>query len=413
MKTLKLEPLTRVEGHGRVDLVLEDGRLSEVRINLLESPRLFEGLVVGRSFREVPALICRICSICSAVHRIAAAAALERALGVTIPPAARLVRELLLLGGHIESHVLHLYCLVLPDIRRCDSIVDLLRAGSDLARDGLALKALGNRIQELAGGRMIHPINVEVGGVLRLPDAAGLTRLLAELDKWQEMIAGLTAVFAEPASYPTSRQAVGTRLCVAGDAGLTLTGETLRLSDGRLVPGADYRQLLAERPAAHSNAKDSGGPGETFLAGALARLENAGPGAGEIMAGGGIFANNAAQGRELAWALERCRELARQLLALPAAEPVMAPVPVAAGIGTEVIEAPRGLLVHHYVLDDAGRVVAADIVTPTAINQTTMAAQLLVDLTDLTDEAELAASAQCLVRAFDPCISCSVHVVRI
>ncbi len=413
MRTIKLEPLTRVEGHGRVDLVIEDGRLMDVRVDLLESPRLFEGLVVGRSFREVPALVCRICAICSAVHRIAAAGALERALGMEIPPAARLVRELLLLGGHIESHALHLYCLVLPDLFRRASVVELLKAGNELAREGLALKGLGNRIQELSGGRVIHPINVEVGGVLRLPDAEGLTRLLADLEAWQEKIAALTAVFAQPESYPRSREAAGIRVSVAGVDGITLTGEALKLSDGRLVPGADYRHLLAERPAAHSNAKVAGRPGESFLAGALARLENAGTGGEEILPGGGIFANNAAQGRELAWAMERCRELAQQLLVLPPDAPVMAPAPVEAGIGTEVIEAPRGLLVHHYVLDDGGRVVAADIVTPTAINQTTMAIQLLADLADLTDEAELAATAQCIVRAFDPCISCSVHVLRI
>ena len=109
MKTISLQPLTRVEGHGRVEMTVQAGRLAAVRLVITESPRLFEGLLLGRSWQEVPALVSRICAICSGVHRVAAASALESALGLHIPPVARKVRELLLLGGHIESHALHLF----------------------------------------------------------------------------------------------------------------------------------------------------------------------------------------------------------------------------------------------------------------------------------------------------------------
>jgi len=145
-----------------------------VKVSLIESPRLFEGLVLGRDQFEVPALVCRICAICSGVHRVAACQALERAPAVSIPPRAQAIRELLLLGGHIESHCLHLFCLVLPDLEGGESVLDLLRAGNQWARDGLVLKAFGNRIQELAGGRAIYPVNVEVGGVLRDPEPAAM-----------------------------------------------------------------------------------------------------------------------------------------------------------------------------------------------------------------------------------------------
>ena len=412
MKIIKIEPLTRLEGHGRVELTLRENRLADVRVEITESPRLFEGLVAGRSFREVPALVCRICAICSSVHRIAAAGALERALGVEIPPAARLVRELLMLGGHIESHALHLFCLVLPDICGAESVVELLHSGNEAARQGLALKGVGNRIQELAGGRVIHPVNVEVGGVLRLPNRKELEAMGEEIGPWQERLSALSAAFMLEESYPPSARAAGTYLSVSGGDGFSLTGETLKLSDGRMLPAGDYRQLLEERPVAYSNAKHSGVEGKTYLAGALARLENAGGGPAAGMAGGGIFRNNAAQAAELGWTLERCRDLMEELLKLGEDEPVMVAVQPRAGIGTEAIEAPRGLLVHHYVLDDLGRVVFSDIVTPTAINQATMETQLREDLADIGDEAELSRRAQCLVRAFDPCISCSVHVLR-
>lgn len=416
MRTVSVvQPLARVEGHGRVELTVEEGRLAAVRLLLDESPRLFEGLLLGRSWQEVPALVCRICAICSAVHRIAAASALESALGVDIPPLARRVRELLLLGGHIESHALHLFCLTLPDLAGTESILELLRAGDRRAQDGLALKALGNHIQEVAGGRVIHPINVEVGGVLRLPAREKLEALLAELEDWAGRLPALVEIFADTRRYPPATAAVGTRISVAGD-GFLLTGRSLRLSSGVVVAGERYRDVLTESSVPWSNAKQSRSDGLPLLAGALARLENSAcRGAAPALpepAVAGIHANNLAQGIELLWALQESMRLVRELLAEADDATVMAPVQPGAGAGTCVVEAPRGLLIHHYALDDLGRVAAADIVTPTAINQAAIEAQLFADLQDVTEEPVLRERAARIVRAYDPCISCSVHVLR-
>ncbi len=413
MKTVRIDPLTRVEGHGRVELRLDSGRLVAARVAITESPRLFEALLVGRNWFEVPALICRICAICSGVHRVACCQALEKALGVEIPPQAAAIRELLVLGGHIESHALHLFCLVLPDLEGGESILELLRAGSPAARDGLALKALGNRIQELAGGRVIHPVNVEVGGVLQRPDAGQMEKLLEELAGCPESCVALIEPFAESFRYPPSPKAIGTRLAVHSAAGLSLFGEELALSDGRILPGKKYRGLLQERPVAYSHAKHSRAAGGPLLTCALARRELASPEPALLPQPGplpgGIHANNAAQAAELVWALARARQLVGQLLEEGGKE-LHVPVRSGPGIGTAVIEAPRGLLIHHYVLDDMGRVAEADIVTPTAINQAAMEAQLLSDLQDVP-ETELAGRAQRIVRAFDPCISCAVHLL--
>jgi coenzyme F420-reducing hydrogenase alpha subunit len=414
MKTLSLQPLTRVEGNGRVELKVQSGRLAAVRLVITESPRLFEGLLLGRTWQEVPALVCRICAICSGVHRIAAAAALESALGIDIPAAARKVRELLLLGGHIESHALHLFCLILPDLAGAESILELLRAGDSRARDGLQLKALGNHIQEIAGGRVIHPVNVEVGGIVRLPLREKLEVLQAELEEWPERLLPLVEVFADYRGYPPATAAHGTRIAVDGDNFL-LTGQSLRLSDGRVVAGDRYPEVLEETAVPWSNTKHSRTKVVPLLAGALARLENAAGLASAPMlpetSGLGIHANNLAQGVELLWALREARRLVRELLAADADAAVMAAVRPGAGVGTCLIEAPRGLLIHHYALDDQGRVAAADIVTPTAINQAAIEAQLFSDLQEVTDETLLRERAARIVRAYDPCISCSVHVI--
>jgi coenzyme F420-reducing hydrogenase alpha subunit len=169
MTRLIVDPLTRVEGHGRVELLLKDGRLDDVKVRLLDAPRLFEALVVGRSYAEVPDVVCRICAICSAVHKLTSLQALENAMAITVPSLAATIRELLLLGGHIQSHALHLFCLILPDLRGTPDIVELLRHNDPLAKAGLDMKAFGNRIQKITGGRLIHPVNPVFGGVAYRP----------------------------------------------------------------------------------------------------------------------------------------------------------------------------------------------------------------------------------------------------
>jgi coenzyme F420-reducing hydrogenase alpha subunit len=412
MKVISIEPLTRVEGHGRVDLHVQDGRLQRVQLALLEAPRLFEGLVRGRSFVEIPALVCRICSICSAVHRIAAATAIENALQLTIPPLAVKVRELLLLGGHIESHALHLFCLIYPDLRAAESILILLAKGDTSLKSGLELKRLGNRIQEVAGGRAIHPINIEVGGIVASPQPPALHALLAEIETMQGQLEGMLDPFKN-GLYPPAAPVIAPRLTVAISGEFSLQGNTLSLPDGRILPADAYAGLLKERSLPWSNAKTPAT--EIFFTGALARQEAHHKQQGRDYAPGvaGIHANNVAQADEIIWALERSRTLIHDILAMTGAEVGSMPVTTGvAGSGTSVIEAPRGILIHHYVLDDRGQIAAADIVTPTAINQRAIEAQLLADLQE-TPEGELDAAAQRIVRAFDPCISCAVHILKV
>lgn len=411
MKTISVEPLTRVEGHGRVDLHVLDGRLHRVELSLLETPRLFEGLVLGRSLHEIPALVCRICSICSAVHRIAAATALENALQVAIPLLAVKVRELLLLGGHIESHALHLFCLIYPDLRGVDHIMPLLAQGDSTLKAGLELKRLGNRIQEVAGGRAIHPINIEVGGIVASPQPQALHTLLNEIEAMQGQLATMLLPFKE-GNYPPAAPVIAPRLTVATREEFSLQGDALAHPDGGTIPAGAYAGLLKERTLPWSNAKAPAT--EIFFTGALARQENhcRKQGREYLPKVAGIHANNVAQADEVMWAVERSRALIVELLALSKMEPGRVPLPTAAGIGTAVIEAPRGVLIHHYVVDDHGQITAADIVTPTAINQRAIEAQLLADLQE-TPEPALPATAERIVRAFDPCISCAVHLLKV
>lgn len=417
MTRLIVDPLTRVEGHGRVELLLEDGRLHDVKVRLLEAPRFFESLVVGRRYDEVSDLVCRICAICSAAHKLTSLQALENAMAVTVPPLAAALRELLLLGGHIQSHALHLFCLILPDLRGTPDIVELLRQNDPLANAGLELKAFGNLIQKIAGGRVIHPVNPIFGGVAYRPGKVEIETLAEELLRWQRDWPGFATGFLQHGNYPEASPAIGHAIAVEHASPFALTGDNLwHERDGR-VPATGYALMLGERARPETYAMEAAGESGPFLTGALARARlSAGRGlsADLPIAGLGIHGNNIAQVAEIGWSLQRVGQLLDLLLKDDLTAPLQAePVHIGGGTGTAVTEAPRGLLVHHYVVDEWGMVVSADVVTPTSINQKVMAAQVMADLVDERDHARMMAVAERIVRAFDPCISCAVHLVPV
>jgi coenzyme F420-reducing hydrogenase alpha subunit len=337
---------------------------------------------------------------------------------VIVPPLAAMLRELLVLGGHIQSHALHLFCLILPDLQGTPDVVALLRQGDPLAKAGLELKAFGNHIQQVAGGRVIHPINPVFGGVAYRPAADALGSLAEELSRWQRDWPELAASFLQAGNYPHAGPVLGSAVATGLSNIFSLGGGGLWVEGEGELPAASYAKLLMEQARADSYAKDAAGASGPFLTGALARARFS---AQEGLAFGfpeddtGIHANNAAQIREIGRALQRVAQLLDTLLATDNDEPLQSDrkQSLGGGSGTALMEAPRGLLVHHYVVDEWGTVVAADIVTPTAINQRVMAAQVLADLAGEEDPARLQDVTARIIRAYDPCISCAVHLVSI
>jgi len=408
MSTLTITPLTRVEGLGSVTLHLDGNRLDRVELQLLEPPRLFEALLQGRKVEEVPLLVSRICAICATPHALAAILALEQALDIRPPPAAQLVRELALLGDLIQSHALHLFALVLPDLRDADSLVTLLRRHDPEAAQGLALKQFGNRLQELAGGRLIHPVSLQLGGVLCCPDRTLLPQILDDSRGWRETLATWQELFTPPVpSHGTP--ACGIPLAVAGRGDLTLWGDTLQ-GGTDTHPVTAYTDWLREQSVATSTAKRVTGPAGTWRTGALARrqLQQDTRCPKELA----IHANNSAQLEELGLGLQRVETLCQELLELEE-HPLLQVTPrPQSGIGTIALEAPRGTLIHRYGVDDSGRIATADIITPTTINQVAIEEQLFADLSHDLPPAQLKPYAEQIVRAFDPCISCAVHLIR-
>jgi len=419
---VEINPFTRVEGHGSLKVFLDGASVQRVELSLSESPRLFEALLVGKGFAQVPEIICRICSLCSTVHKVTALLAVENALGVSVSPATSLTRELILNGGQLQSHSLHLYCLLLPDTLGLSGVPELAREAPELLKSGLAVKRVGNLIQETAGGRLIHPVNLVLGGVGRRIPRDALLLLRDEIDAVLPACGEAYRLFSSPEHFPPLPPPDYLAL---RESGVPFSGERLLTGGGESFPVARYREFVAERVVAHSHAKNARVLGRPPLVGALSRLNlgcelAAGPAElfrefqGELL-GRDMRANALAQAIELYQAALRARALVQELLQLGREGAGNRPVAPGAGRGTAACEAPRGVLIHSYGFDAAGVCVEADVVTPTSLNQEALSGDLLALARALggADGELLSGALERLVRSYDPCISCAVHLVRL
>jgi sulfhydrogenase subunit alpha len=418
-KTIMVNHLARVEGHGGIRVTLEGRTVTTVELDIFEGARLFETLVRGRHFTDVSQIVSRICAICSASHAVVSLRATESALGIEVSPQTELLRSLLAYGEHIASHALHLFLLAAPDYLNYPSAIALAKDNPEAVKLGLRLKKLGNTIQETIGGRAVHPVNAVPGGFATLPD---VDRLIGMRTLLRQGVADAEAAINLLSTLPAAD------FCA-------VDGVFAALRDGRIVldidgveesfAPPDYRRLTNETSVPHSHAKHSLYRGRPFLVGALARLTINRRDLGEHAAGlmrqlnltlpsVNPMDNNKAQAVELALDIEEALRLVQRLL-----EEGLKPEPVPtlqprAGSGTAVIEAPRGLLVHSYTYDEAGLMVAADVITPTAMNAASVESQFRRAAERGVDEETqvLTRRLEMLARACDPCLSCSVHVVQ-
>jgi len=427
-KSIIIDHISRVEGHGGITVKIKDGEVADVNMDIFEGPRFFESLVVGRTYEEVAPILMRICAICSAVHTVASLTAVEGAFGITVNPQTRLLRELLVHGGNIESHALHLFCLAVPDFLGYPSAIALASDHLQEVKMGLELKKLGNMIQEAIGGRAIHSVNAVVGGFGKLPTPETLLDLKEQLKRQLEQALATVDIVAglqmpDFCSSPAVYAALG-----SDEAGYSLFGDTIILSTGEVKDVKAYKEICNERVVAHSHGKHSRFKDKPFAVGALARIVLNGHklsgrakqakeklGLDKGAASENILYNNAAQAVELAYSMERSLEIIDELLAEGISREKPAQVRVRAGAGVGAVEAPRGTLYHSYSFDETGRLTEADVITPTAQNLANIEKDLRVTAQNLIAEPkeDLRSKLEMVVRAYDPCISCAVHLVEV
>jgi coenzyme F420-reducing hydrogenase alpha subunit len=415
--------LTRVEGEGGLTVRLKGDSVEDVRLRIYEPPRLFEALLRGRPLEDAPDVTARICGICPVAYQMSSVHALERALGVAVTPTIRRLRRLLYCGEWIESHALHIHLLHAPDFFDAASGIELAKCFPDEVNRGLQLKKYGNRLLEVLGGRAIHPINVRVGGFYRLPRRDELASLVPHFE-WGVEAAAEAARWVAGFPFPDFDRPYEF-VALSHPHEYAMNEGEIATSDGLRIPIERFEEEFAESQVPHSTALHSLRRGvSTYLVGPLARVSLNGdqlsPTAKALTdeLGFGSPCHNPHRGI-VARAIEVVHAYEEALSILtgdPAEGPAHVTYEPKAASGCAATEAPRGLLYHRYETNADGTLAGAKIVPPTSQNQAQIEADLRAWLEPRvagTGHDILAAGCERLVRAYDPCISCSTHFLDV
>jgi coenzyme F420-reducing hydrogenase alpha subunit len=413
--------LARVEGEGALDLRIDDGAITELRLRIFEPPRFFEKFLEGHHYSEIPDMVARICGICPVAYQVTAAQALEKLFGVELDPWARAMRRVFYCGEWIQSHSLHIHLLAAPDFFGCNSAIELAKIAPDEVRRGLRIQALGNELMDLFGARSVHPVGVRIGGFHGAPPLARIRemreKLRAALPEAEALVRWTAGI-----AVPQDDQAF-VSVAMQHPTGYAIETGDIATSDGLLIGADAFDAHFAERHEAHSTALFSTYHGQPYLVGPLARLNLNHARLPErvraLLAETGLalpsrnlFHSLVARAVEILLALH---EALRLLDAYRVPDSPWVAVTPRAGVTTGCTEAPRGLLWHRYEIDDEGRVLSARIVPPTSQNQARIEQDLRLSLLNFgLDHADDALRLHCekVIRNYDPCISCATHFLR-
>ncbi len=453
LKRVVIDPVTRVEGHGKVTLLLdEENKVQQARLHIVEF-RGFERFIQGRPYWELPVLVQRLCGICPVSHHLAAAKAIDQLVGIDpdlLPPTADKLRRLLHFGQVLQSHALHFFHLASPDLlfgfesevaKR--NIIAVLQEHTEIGLQGVKLRKYGQEVIRMISGKRIHGTGAIPGGMNKSLSREQRDYLLEDIDQiiqWSEAaVALIKKVHCSNLPYYDDFATIRTNYMslTRPDGGLELYHGGLRAKNDKgetimdHVDYCHYNDIIHEEvkswtymkfPYLLSLGKEQG----WYRVGPLARVNNCDfistPKAelvrqefkahsGEAM----VHSTLAFHWARLIEALH-CAESIKELLN---DADIMGKDLVAQGEkhleGIGVIEAPRGTLFHHYQVDENDIVTKANLIVSTTSNNQGMnesvrqvAAEYLSG-TELTEP--LLNNLEVAIRAYDPCLSCATHAV--
>jgi coenzyme F420-reducing hydrogenase alpha subunit len=411
--------LTRVEGHGNIHVVVENGKFVDAKWTVVETPRFFEAMLRGMSHEMAPILTARICGICSIGHALASLRAVENAMGIEIPETARKIRLLAKHGETLQSHFLHLFFLVAPDFFNEGSVIPLVQSNRTVVEIALRLKKLANDMCDMLVGRTTHPVSLCVGGVRKVPNKNELKKLREDMSDRVSDAEKAVELFKTLKIPDFIRETEFVSL--KGEESYPWIGGRLISTDGVLKNENDYLTMTNEYKEDFTTSKFTKLSRKSFAVGALARINNNYEflKAKDVAETLGLkpvthnpFMNNIAQLVECVHVMVESLEMLDELLDDNLDE-ICAEYDVKEGEGVGAVEVPRGILYHHYRVNEKGQIEKANCIIPTTQNN----ANIHYDLAALVEQAvdngkqdtEVKKLCEMLVRSYDPCISCSVH----
>jgi coenzyme F420-reducing hydrogenase alpha subunit len=421
--TVNVEHLTRVEGHGNIVVNVQEGKIEECRWEVVEAPRFFEAFVRGRSYLEVSHITSRICGICCVGHTLCSLQATEAALGVKISEQTRLLRRILIQGENMQSHILHFYFLAAPDFLGAPSVFPLVKTHPDVVVRALRMKKLANDLCDVFGGRTVHPITPTVNGFTKLPAIKEVKEIRQRLVEATPDLDATVELFKSLKIPKFERQTE--YISVQSKEEYALYDGVIASTDAGTTPVENYRHWTNEYLVPHSTAKYAKNVRDSYMVGALARFNNnhdqLSPRAKRAAAELGLkapcynpFMNNIAQVVEVVHGVDESIRLIDELLDRELKEEDRR-ILLKAGRGVGATDVPRGILFHDYTYDKNGICREANFVIPTNQNHANIQKDMEALLPQILDQPQeqIRLKLEMLVRAYDPCISCSAHLLKV
>lgn len=436
---IKVHHLTRVEGHGNIVVDVREGKIETCEWRVPEAPRFFEAMVRGRHYTEVARITSRICGICSVGHSLASVKATEAALGIKISPQTEKLRRILKHAENFDSHVLHVAFLVAPDLLGAPSVFPLIATHPDIIKKAIILKKVGSDWAGLLSGRSTHPTKVVPGGFASLPGDAYTPAQAEEILKTikqtildsvptvMDIYEVLKSVAGNIPDFTRETEYVG--LVDDVEFGLYDGKIGCLMPDGKkeLIDVADYKKVTNEWVSPLSTAKYTRHNMDSYMAGSLARVnlnsEQLHPEAKKIVEDLGFktpcfnpYMNSICQFIEAVHSAYTSVGLIDELLSGGIKDEKPIKPATLSGKGVSAVDVPRGILFHEYEYKD-GFCTGGNCIIPTNQNH----ANIQKDFEKLVPEmlaadkteAEMELGLEMLVRAYDPCISCSTHYLDI
>ncbi|MBU0467321.1 MAG: nickel-dependent hydrogenase large subunit [Nanoarchaeota archaeon] len=456
MKTcdISIQNISKIEGHADLDVKVRDGKVEKVTLAFTDNKRFFTQAIRGQSVETLPQAVARICGTCSIAHTMCCIEAIERALGVEVSEQAKLLKKLTMYGMMIRDHALHIYLFTLPDVFGKDSVLDFEGDEAQYLKDSFDVKRAGNKLSTIVAGRAVHAPFPVVGGFANIPDVKELKALIPELKLAREKVMKVLGIYAK-AKVNYVRE---TNFVALSGKEFNFLGDYILTSDGDKIEEKDYHAHLDKVVLPYSQAVGYEFEDDTYMLGALARLNlnkkllhpNTKKDCAKYLQkfpSNNIFLNNLAQGIEIVHSIDHSIEIIQNLKLKPE-EPPKLKYNDCTGVG--VIEAPRGILYYLLDLKKDGTVKAGRIITPTQQNQINMELdikQLVQQEFDKRvggsgevgrvdkgfggrgrdrrvgksfggglsreDKEAIQYEMEKLIRAYDPCISCAVHFLKV
>lgn len=428
--------LTRVEGHGDITVDVKNGRLEECKFKVIESARFFETMLRGRLVYEAQHLTSRICGICACGHSLASLKASERAIGVKPHEDTILLRKLLLHFEQMDSHLLHYYILVAPDLLGVKSIMPLVKTHRPVIERAFRMKKVSDYGCEVIAGRHTHPISAAIGGMTKIPDRDELRKLYKLLLEARGDFDETVALFKK-LTLPSYERKETQYVALSNNEEYAFYDGKINVNGKEAVDDQSYLDIIKEEVRDYSSAKFVTVNGASYMVGALARFnlnaeklnkkgKQAASELGLKQPNYNTFMNTIAQVVEYGHCLEEAISIVKRLLkdgvneekvlVTPFPAKDKWPIKTKAGRGVGAVEVPRGILFHDYTVNEEGVVTHANCVIPTNQNINNLESdmkKIVPEIVDKQNKEEMTLTLEMLARAYDPCISCSTHLLDV